>query len=78
MIPHGVATLDPRGMIVRIYVGEHYALQHAKYLSRGPQYFRGQYFLKFPHDKSMGARDHHSVANLDTRDILGRVYVGDH
>ena len=45
----GVASLDPRGMIGRIYVGDHYTLLHTKYISSGPHNFRGEDFLKiFP------------------------------
>ena len=29
----GVANLDPRGMVGRIYVGDHLTLLHTKYLS---------------------------------------------
>ena len=28
-----MANLDPRGMVFRIYVGDHDALQHTKYIS---------------------------------------------
>ena len=38
--PWGVANLDPRGMIGRIYVGDHLTLLHTKYLSSGPYGFR--------------------------------------
>ena len=38
--PQGVATLNPRGMIGRIYVGNHLMLLHTKYLSSGPYGFR--------------------------------------
>ena len=31
--PQGVANLDPRGMVGRIYVGAHYTLLHTKYVS---------------------------------------------
>ena len=31
-----VANLDPRGMVGRIYVGNHLTLLHTKYLSSGP------------------------------------------
>ena len=34
--PRGVANLDPRGMVGRIYVGDHLTLLHTKYLSSGP------------------------------------------
>ena len=33
--PQGVANLDPRGMVARIYVGKQDALLHTKYRSRG-------------------------------------------
>ena len=35
-------------------------------------------FLKSSHYKSMGANEPQSVANLDPRGMVGRVYVGDH
>ena len=37
--PQGVANLDPRGMVGRIYVGDHLLLLHTKYLSSGPSGF---------------------------------------
>ena len=37
--PRGVANLDPRGMVGRIYVGGHLTLLHTKYLSSGPHGF---------------------------------------
>ena len=37
--PQGVANLDPRGMVGRIYVGDHLSLLHTKYLSYGPYGF---------------------------------------
>ena len=40
----GVANLDPRGMIGRIYVGYHLLLLHTKYLSSGPYGFREEDF----------------------------------
>ena len=40
----GVATLDPRGLIGRIYEGDHETLLHAKYVSCGPQGFREEDF----------------------------------
>ena len=33
--PRGVTNLDSRGMIGRIYVGDHVTLLHTKYLSSG-------------------------------------------
>ena len=38
--PWGVANLDNSGMIGRIYVGDHLALLHTKYLCSGPYGFR--------------------------------------
>ena len=49
-----MASLDPRGMVGRIYVGDHLSLLHTKYLSSGPHSFREEDFLSFSHYKSMG------------------------
>ena len=32
----GVANLDPRGMVGRIYEGDHNILLHTKYVNSGP------------------------------------------
>ena len=40
----GVASLDPRGLIGRIYVGEPLTLLHTKYISSGPHGFREEDF----------------------------------
>ena len=71
--PQGMGNLDPRGMVGRIYVGDHYTLQHTKYMSCGPHGFREEDFFK-----SMGANDPWGMANLDSRGFIGRIYVGDH
>ena len=42
--PRVVATLDPRGMVDRIYEGYHLTLRHTKYLSSGPHGFREEDF----------------------------------
>ena len=42
--PQGVANLDPRGMVGRIYVGDHLTLLHTKYLSSEPYGFREEDF----------------------------------
>ena len=42
----GVASLGPRGLIGRIYVGEQ-TLLHTKYVSSGPHGFREEDFFKF-------------------------------
>ena len=38
--PRGMASLDPRGLIGRIYVGDHQKLLHTKYISSGSHGFR--------------------------------------
>ena len=70
-----MANLDPRGLIGRIYVGDHYPLQHTKYISSGPHGFREEVFS---HYKSKGANDSQGVASLGPRHLIGRIYVGDH
>ena len=42
--PHGMISLDPRGMVGRIYVGDHKTLLHTKYVSSGPHGFREEDF----------------------------------
>ena len=42
--PRSVASLDPRGMVGRIYVVDHLTLLHTKYLSSGPHGFREEDF----------------------------------
>ena len=76
--PWGMANLDPRGLISRIYVGDHYTLLQTKYISCGPHGFREEDFLSFSHYKSMGANDPQGVASLGLRVLIGRIYVGDH
>ena len=45
--PRGVANLDPKGMIGRIYVEYHLKLQHTKYTSFRPCGFREEDFKSF-------------------------------
>ena len=73
-----MASLDPRGLIGKVYVGDHYTLPHTKYISCGPHGFREEDFVSFSHYKSMGANDPRCMASLDTRGLIGRIYVGDH
>ena len=47
--PRGVASLDPRGLIGRIYVVDHYTLLHTKYISSPPHGFREEDYLSFSH-----------------------------
>ena len=51
--PWGVASLGPRGLIGRTYVGNRQTLLHTKYVSCGPHGFREEDFLSFCHYKSM-------------------------
>ena len=43
--PRGGAIFDPRGMIGRIYIEEHYTLLHTKYESFGPCGFGEDFFI---------------------------------
>ena len=43
--PRDVASLDPRGLIGRIYVGDHYTLLYTKYISCRPHGFREEDFF---------------------------------
>ena len=45
--PRDMATLDPRGLNSRIYVGDHKTLLHTKYINLGPHGFREEDFLSF-------------------------------
>ena len=47
--PSGMASLELRGTIGRIYLGDNLTLLHTKYISCGPHGFREEDFLKvFP------------------------------
>ena len=47
--PRGAAIFDPRGMIGRIYIEDHYTLLHTKYESFGPCGFGEEdFFMFFP------------------------------
>ena len=65
----GMASLDPRGLIGRIYVGDHKTLLHTKYISSGPHGFREEDFLSFSHYKSMGANGQFGPQGLDCQDL---------
>ena len=75
--PRCVASLGPRALIGRIYVGDHLTLLHTKYVSYKPHGF-GEDFLSFSHYKSMGANYPQGMASLNPRGLIGRIYVGDH
>ena len=72
MTAWGMANLDPRGLIGRIYEGDYHTLLHIKHISCGPHGLRKEDRFKFYHYKSMG------VACLGRRGLIGRIYVGDH
>ena len=55
--PQGMANYNPRGMVGRIYVGDHLTLLHTKYLSSGPYGFREEDFLSNSRYKSMEANE---------------------
>ena len=70
--------MEPRGLIGRIYGGDHYTLLHTQYISCGPHGFREEDFFNFLHFKSRGANDPWGMASLDPRGLIGRIYVVDH
>ena len=76
--PRGVASLDPRGLIGRISVVDHYTLLHTKIYNLWASWFQRRRFYRFSHYKSMGAYDRRGVANLDPRGMVGSLSVGDH
>ena len=73
-----MVTLDPKGMVGRIYEGDCKTLLRTKYKSSGPHGFREEDFLCFSYCKFMGANGPRGVANLDPRGMIGRIYVGYH
>ena len=69
--PRCVACLDPRGLIGRIYVGDHYTLLHTKYISSGPHGFREEVF---PIISLSELTTPWVMASLDPGDLIGRIY----
>ena len=67
MTPGGGAIFDPRGMIGRIYIEDHYTLLYTKYES----FWRRRFSYVFPNDHRGGAR-------MDPRGTVGRIYKEDH
>ena len=70
-----MASLEPRGLIGRIYVGDHYTLLQTQYISVSLMVSEKVFFFRY---MSMKANDPRGVANLDPRGLIGRVYVVDH
>ena len=73
MTPWGVANLDPRGMVGRIYVGEHQTLLHTKSVSSGPRGFREDFWKFFSYTVLYKHMTPWDVASLDPRDLIGRI-----
>ena len=67
--------MEPRGLIGRIYVGDHYTLLHTQYISCGPHGFREEDFLSLFHYKSREANDPWGVTSLVPRGMIGRIDV---
>ena len=72
--PQCRANLDPRGMVGRIYVDDHYTLLHTKYVCCGPCGFREEDFLFFIFFSIISLWE---LMN-DPRGMLSKIYVGDH
>ena len=72
--PQGMANLDPRGMLGRIFVGDHLTLLHTKCVPHG---FREEDFLSiFLYILSIFLYKHITpwgVASLDPRGLIGRI-----
>ena len=71
------ANLNPRGMVGRIDVVNHYALQHTKHRSCRLHGFREDFLSYSPLYGKLNVwkLDLQGVANLDPR---GTIFVGDH
>ena len=64
-----MVNLDPRGIVGRIYVGNHYKIYK----------LWASWFLKvFSQYKSKENLSPQGGASLDPRGSIGRIYVGDH
>ena len=71
MTPWGVANLEPRGLIGRICVGDHYTLLHTQYIGCGPHGFREEDFLSLSPWELM-------APGAWPRGLIGRIYVVNH
>ena len=76
--PQGLASLYPRGLTGRIYVGDHNTLLNTQYISCGPHGFSEEDFFSFSHYMSIRANDPRGMASLDSRGLIGRIYAGGH
>ena len=69
--PWGGAIFDPRDMIGRIYIEDHYTLLQTKYESFGSCGFGEDFLMFFP-------RRPRGRARMDPRGTVGRIYIEDH
>ena len=70
-----MANLDPRGLIGRICVGDHYTLIHIKYVNCGPHGFKEEDFFSI---KSIGANDPPEHGQFGPQGLDWQDYVGGH
>ena len=73
--PRSMANLDPRGMVGRIYVGDHLTSQS---VSSGSYGFREDFWKFFSYSALYKHMTPWGVASLDPRCLIGRINVGDH
>ena len=73
-----MASVVPRGLIGRIYVGDHQTLLHTEYMSSASWFQRRRFFLVFPVISLWELMTHLGVASLGLRGLIGSMYVGDH
>ena len=79
MTTWGVVSLEPRGLIGRIYLGDNYTLLHTQYISCGLMVSeKKNFFFVFPNINLLGANHPQDVASLGPRGLTGRIFVGDH
>ena len=75
-MPGGVACMDPRGTVGRIYKEEYYTLLHTKYESAEPCGFREEDFYNvFPIASLWELLTPRGGAIFDHRGMIRRIYV---
>ena len=75
---HGVANLDPRGMVGMIYVGDCPSLLYTEYTSCGPHGYRKEDLKKNPIISLCELLISRGVTSLHPRGLISRIYVGYH
>ena len=77
--PRGMASLDPQGHDWQgLCRGPLNIATHSIHKLWAPWFQRRRFFLSFSHYQSMGVNDPRGMASLDPRDMVGKIYVGDH